>query len=258
MSFATPNVGSDKYTGYSYEGKAIVLAKKRGGSLKQDHHKNSWQPEEKRIEVATMWAVLRNLDQVSELTGVGVGVIKKWKEEPWFHNVVSRVVKDKNDVLDQKLTDVIENCAGLISDRLKDGDPRVNYKTGEVYTVPLDARGLAMVLGILFDKRQLIRGQATSVTENVSFDRRLENLKDAFERFSAATQIEGIKVENVGIQPEKSQIEGQEQESTEILVLPEPQNMPLEGSTMAQAALEKKVEGEVATSEADSPVNTRI
>ncbi len=191
MSFATPNVGADKYTGYSYEGKPIVLAKKRGGSLKQSHHNDLWQPEDKRIEVATLWAATRDLGAVSEMSGVSVYVIKKWKEEPWFHNVVSRVIKDKNDVLDKKLTDVIDSCATLIQERLTKGDTKVNYKTGEVYTAPLDARGLALVMGILFDKRQLIRGEATSRTENVSFDKRLENLKETFERFSKAAQIEG-------------------------------------------------------------------
>ena len=212
MSFATPNVGADKYTGYSYEGKPIVLAKKRGGSLKQAHHNHLWQPEEKRIEVATLWAVLRNIAEVSRISGIDVYVIRKWKEEPWFQNVVSRVIKDKNDVLDQKLTGVIESCATMIQERLAQGDTKVNYKTNEVFTAPLDARGLALVMGILFDKRQLIRGEATSRTETVSFDKRLENLKETFERFSKAAQIEGevIHVEDQPKEPEQRQEEGED------------------------------------------------
>ena len=207
MSFATPNVGADKYTGYSYEGKPIVLAKKRGGSLKQAHHNHLWQPEEKRIEVATLWAVLRNIAEVSRISGIDVYVIRKWKEEPWFQNVVSRVIKDKNDVLDQKLTGVIESCATMIQERLAQGDTKVNYKTNEVFTAPLDARGLALVMGILFDKRQLIRGEATSRTETVSFDKRLENLKETFERFSKAAQIEGevIHVEDQSKEPQRQE-----------------------------------------------------
>lgn len=192
MSFATPNVGASKYTGFSYEGKPIVLAKQRGGVLKQERHNNLWWPEEKKIEVATLWAVLRDVKQVSELSKVGVPTIRKWKDEPWFYNVVSRVVKEKNDILDQKLTGVIDACAIQIQERLLNGDTKVNYKTGQIYTAPLDARGLALVMGIIFDKRQLLRGEATSRTETISFDRRLENLKETFERFSKATQIEGV------------------------------------------------------------------
>ena len=181
MSFATPNVGLDKYSGYSYEGKPIVLVKQRGSALKQEHHNNLWWPEDKRIEVATLWAVLRDVKQVSDLSKVSAQVIRKWKDEPWFHNIVSRVVKEKNDILDQKLTGVIDACAIQIQERLTQGDTKVNYKTGEVYTAPLDARGLALVMGIIFDKRQLLRGEATSRTETISFDRRLENLKETFE-----------------------------------------------------------------------------
>ena len=189
-----------------------MLIKQRGGSQKGPHHKNNWVPEDKRIEVATLYAVLKNWQEVADLSKMSVSVIRKWKEEPWFQNVVSRVVKEKNDVLDQKLSDVIHSCADLIKDRLVNGDIRVNYKNGEQFTVPLDARGLAMVMGILFDKRQLIRGEATSRTENISFDRRLENLKETFERFSAATQIEGILEDNDELQQEEPQI-GQGQEA---------------------------------------------
>ena len=211
MSFGTPNVGARNYTGYSYEGKPIVLAKKRGNPSLKEHHKMGYVPEDKKIEAATLYAVLKNYKEVSEITGVSVANIKKWKQEAWFENVVSRVIKEKNDILDQKLTGVIENCAELIQERLTKGDVRVNYKTGETYEVPLDARGLALVMGIVFDKRQLIRGEATSRTETVSFDRRLENLRDTFEKFSKATQIEG-EIIDVDVQQE----EPQEQEAGQV------------------------------------------
>lgn len=217
MAFATPNVGADKYTGYSYEGKQIVLTKQRGNGIKKERHNNLWWPEEKRIEVATLWAVLRSVPKVSELTKVSQEVIRRWKEEPWFHNVVQRVVKEKNDILDQKLTGVIENAAELIQERLVKGDIRVNYKTGQHYEVPMDARTLALMVGILFDKRQLLRGEATSRTETISFDRRLENLKETFERFSKATQIEGI-AENVTIQSEESEKQGEQETASQTVL----------------------------------------
>ena len=221
MAFATPNVGSDKYTGYSYEGKQIVLVKQRGGSLKKDYHKNNWVPEEKRIEVATLYAALRDWNQVAELSKMSVSVIRKWKDEPWFQNVVSRVLKDKNDVLDVALSDVIHSCADLIKERVANGDTRVNNKTGEQYKVPLGATNLAMVLGILFDKRQLVRGEATSRTETMSFDRRLENLRDTFERFSKNSSIIDVEeIKDNGIptlqSPETGQ--GNEEEGPQTLL----------------------------------------
>ncbi len=202
MSFGTANVGASKYTGYSYEGKPIVLSKKRGNRAFEENYKRGYVTEDKKIEAATLYAVLKNFKEVSDITGVSVGSLRKWKGEPWFENVVSRVIKEKNDVLDRQLTGVIENCATLIQDRLTSGDTRVNYKTGEMYQVPLDARGLALVMGIIFDKRQLIRGEATSRTETIPFDRRLENLRENFERFSKATQIEAEVINEDPIQQE--------------------------------------------------------
>jgi hypothetical protein len=216
MAFATPNVGKDKYTGYSYEGKQIVLTKRRGYVEKKDYHKNNWLPENKRIEIATLWAVLRNYTEVANLAGVSPSVVKRLKSEPWFQNVVDRVVKEKNDELDKELTGVIHDCARLIKDRLVTGDVRVNFKTGEQYTLPVDARTLATVMGILFDKRQLVRGEATSRTESISFDKRLEHLKEAFEKFSKSTEIEGVYTD-VGIQQEESE-RRQEAENPQALL----------------------------------------
>lgn len=173
----------------------------------------SWIPEDTKVEAATLWAATRNWNLVSELTGISVAKLKKLKEEPFWENVVSRVVKDKNDVLDAELTGIIHKCAEQIQERLTKGDPRVNYKTGEIYEVPLDARGLAMVMGILFDKRQLVRGEATSRTETISADKRLEQLQSAFIKFSQATQIEGKRLD------EKEQKEDAGQGQQEALLI---------------------------------------
>lgn len=162
-----------------------------------------WYPEETKIHAATLWAATRNWGTTAELSKVSVHMLKKWAKEPWWHNIVERVVKDKNDELDGALTDIIHECQAQIKDRLTGGDPRINFKTGEVYYVPLDSRALTMSLAILFDKRQLIRGEATSRTESISADKRLEFLKTEFEKFSKAQEIstEYHEVEDNGSGP---------------------------------------------------------
>jgi hypothetical protein len=188
-------LGLSKTTGYSYEGQPITLRKMSGKPIKEERHRRDWWPEEKRIEAATLYAVTRNYNQVAELSGVPITRIKAWSKEAWWDNVVSTVVKDKNEELDGCLTEIIHECQNQIKDRLKRGDVRVNFKTGEQYLVPLDVRALTMSLAILFDKRQLIRGEATSRTESISADKRLEHLKTEFEKFSKAKVIEHEKIE---------------------------------------------------------------
>jgi hypothetical protein len=194
VAFATSDTGKDKYTGYSFEGKPIVVTKRRGFPVKEKRHNQKWWPEKIRTDAATLWAATRNIETVSKLTKVPAPLIREWQSEPWFQNIVSRVVKDHNDVLDQALTSVIHKCVEQIQERLLEGDVKINLRTGDRYQVPVDARALASVMGTIFDKRQLVRGEATSRTETVSADKRLAQLQQEFIKFSQATQIEGEKV----------------------------------------------------------------
>jgi len=197
MAFNTPNVAKDKLTGYVYEPedgsgpKQIVLTKKRGHPTKKKHHKATWYPEDKRVEAATLWAATRSTKTVHELTGVTPKVLQEWKKEPWFMNIVSRVKKEKNDELDQQITEIIHECTNMLKERLYKGNTKWNYKTGEQFLVPMDSKDLVMAMGILFDKRQLLRGEATSRSESVTSSEKLEELKQAFLKFSEATEIEG-------------------------------------------------------------------
>lgn len=202
---AHKQLGLSKKTGYSYQGKPIELRKQSGHSLKKPYHKMTWYPDQKKTEAATLFAVTKSWSQVSELSGVGVGTLKSWAKEAWWDSIISQVVKDKNEELDGALTEIIHECENQIKNRLKEGDVRVNFKTGEQYRVPLDVRALTMSLAILFDKRQLIRGEATSRTESISTDRRLEKLKSEFEKFSKTKVIEHASVESVS-----QETEGQE------------------------------------------------
>ena len=219
MAFESKGIGNDKYTGFSYESKPIVITKHRGRPFQVlDHHNKNFVSEDKRIEVATLYAALRNYEEVSRLTGISAQRIKRMKDEAWFHNIVNRVIKDKNDELDRKLTEVISGCADLIKERLLEGDTKVNYKTGQLFKVPVDSRALALVMGIIFDKRQLIRGEATSRTENISFENRLKELRETFVTFSKQVEIEG-EYTDVTLQPESPQREEVIQEASSPILI---------------------------------------
>jgi len=210
MAFATKVTGIDKYTGFSYNGKPIVATKVAGNPVKKDYHHNSWVPETKKVEVATLWAALRDYDSVSELTKTSITMIRKWQVEPWFKNIVNQVIKDKNEVLDGKITNVLEGCVSLILDRLQHGEQKLAHRTGEIVRVPIDAARAATIVGILFDKRQLLRGEATSRSETGSYDRKLEELKEAFLKYSQASEIQG-EIVNVDAQPVQAQQEEAQQ-----------------------------------------------
>jgi hypothetical protein len=191
-----PRVGKSKKTEWVYhpevgEPKRIVLAKQPGNSRKQKHHKPDWWPEDKKVEAATLWAATRNMKQVAALSKVSLRKLNEWKKEPWWMNVVSRCQKEKNDELDGMLTGVIHRAAEIISERLENGNIVYDFRRKEYVRIPVQLRDLTIVQGILFDKRQLLRGEATSRTENLTSMQKLEELKQAFLQIQEGITIEG-------------------------------------------------------------------
>lgn len=197
-----------RYSGYSYEGKPILLTKQRGRPVKLAHHKPSWYPEEKKIEAATLYAVTGNLKQVSELTKVSTQTLRNWQAEPWWGTVMEKVRRDHNEDIDGKFTGIIQQSLEVLLDRLHNGDV-VILKDGTERRKPLSARDAAIVQAIIFDKRQLVRGEATTRVEKVDSEAKQKKLKDLFERFARAKTIEG-EVISPGDEHDASRSSGEE------------------------------------------------
>lgn len=116
-----------------------------------------------------------------------------WVNHPEWNARVARVRQENVTQLDSRLTTVIDEASESILDRIRNGDERpvaVRDEGGaqsyELVRVKLTARDLAIVLGIAFDKRQLVRGINASASRGPAEDR-LETLARALQ----ARQIEG-------------------------------------------------------------------
>ena len=186
MSFVNKNTSLEKCTGYFYEGKEIALTKQVGPKVRS---KTSWQPEEKRIEAATIFAVTKDLNATEELTGIPRGILKTYVDKPWWSEIISKVKKEKNELLDAKISQILENSLDQIEDRINDGEYYIDRKTKAVTRIPVRTKDLAMATDILFDKRQLIRGEATVLVESITTEQRLLQLKENFERLAVSKGI---------------------------------------------------------------------
>lgn len=201
MAFRTKNVALRYCTGYFYEGKEIVLRRKQGKPFHNQRYKYDFWPTEKKVEAATVFAVVKNVKKTAEITGIPMSAIKKFQQDPFFDNVVQNVYQQKNEELDNYLTEIVHKAAEVIKDRLENGEAVVT-KDGKVFERPISAREATHVLGTAFDKRQLLRGEATSRSESVSGG---DRLKDLQARFEALAQSKGIN-------PHSEPIEGESHE----------------------------------------------
>lgn len=232
MAFVNSKTSLYKKTGYFYEGKEISLEKKSGFPTKEKRHNNGWWPQDKKVEAATVFAVTRNYEKTSDLVKIPVSYLKRMSQEGWWGEIIDKVIKSKNEQLDAKITETLDQSLDLILDRFKNGETYYNLKTEKEYKLPIKAKDTAIITSILFDKRQLIRGEATSRTENVTSEQKLLALKANFEKLAKSKNI------NINSEP----IEGELLETSKENLNAEPiqQTSPPDGGGSPQSSIREE------------------
>lgn len=145
--------------------------------------------DKEKMNAACSFAVCGNSRRVAEITGVPEGTIRAWKTTEWWEEIQSRIIKEQDEELDTKLTKLVDKAVAEVNDRLEDGDYVYNSKLDKLIRKPINAKDLAVVAAITVDKRQLLRGQPTSRTENISQESTLKKLADEFKRFAVAKEV---------------------------------------------------------------------
>jgi hypothetical protein len=106
--------------------------------------------------------------------------------------------------LEDSLTDTIHTTVETIKERIENGDYKVNLKSGEIFRVPVNMKDLASTLAIIYDKRALIRGEATSIKSESKAT--LQSLKANFEMFALQLKEKDVisEVPNANDKPNNS------------------------------------------------------
>lgn len=165
---------------------AILAMKQPGKPIKTKRHNQGWWPDEKRIEAATLFAALGNVKKVSEMTKIPEKTVFRWTQEEWWMQTITRVRREENATTDKKFTTIVDKALDKLMDRIDNGDMIYDIKRGVAVPVPVNARDLAIVTGTVFDKRQLLRGEATKITAAANSDEHLKKLAIQFEEFVKA------------------------------------------------------------------------
>ena len=135
------------------------------------------------VELATRYVSSGNLRKSARESGVSEETASDWSRTQWFADVLGCVRFEHQKKLDSKITSLLDRAVSELEDRLTNGD--INEKTGE--RVPVRAAQVASILGTLYDKRALIRGEPTSRVERTSVDQRLNKLHKRFEEIGKST-----------------------------------------------------------------------
>lgn len=154
-------------------------------------------PEEK-IQAVMSYVLTGTSRKASRLCNVPEGTIRWWKSNAvWWDDVTRECRKHKQDELDARYTALIHKVVDGIENRVNNGDTVID-KDGNSHLKPIPGKDLAVIHAILFDKRQLLRGDVTSRTETTSSMEHLKKLGEKFEEmFNSVQKVRVIEGEVV-------------------------------------------------------------
>ena len=185
----------DKISGYKLDDKEIILSKKRGPGFKFNNP--SYFNLEQKTDACALYCVYGDVDQVSELTGIEPKFIRQWKDEPWWTEIQKKVFVEQNEKLASRISGVLDKSLEHLVDRLDNGDYLWDVRKSKLVRKPVDTKVLSNLFNNLVTRRQLIRGEPTSITTQVAVDDRLKLLAKQFEKFANAKEIEGESYEEI-------------------------------------------------------------
>lgn len=157
--------------------------------LQNRKNKSGYYPEETRVEAVALYAAIGNAAEVARILGISATLIRTWRTQDWWNEMLNRVHDEKDEELDSKFTKTITLAMDEINDRLENGEYVCNAKTGEITRVKPKMRDIAYVTNMHIDKRQLLRGKPTSRTEKVSSEDRLTKLALEFAKFAGSKDV---------------------------------------------------------------------
>ena len=169
----------------------------------QECNPKSPYPPEIKIASAALWCVLGSSRKVAKMLNMPDITIRSWYREPWWHMAVREVRKNKNEEFDAKLTGLLDDTIVEIQERLMHGETVVD-KTGELRRVPVSTRNLATLLGIVYDKRALTRGDPTSKVVRVDTN---EHLAEVAKKLSKMVDKIPQPIEKITIDGEFTSVE---------------------------------------------------
>lgn len=163
----------------------LVTTQRNKSQIKQDY------TPEKKIAAVTLYFSLGSFKETGKALGIHWSTIAQWRRQaPWWEEITHKLRKEKQDELDAMMTSYLHEAQEQAMDRIKYGDFKLTA-AGELKRIPMSGRDIALTSVAFFDKRALIRGDATSIARRQDPLKEIKGKLEAFAAFNNAKQIEG-------------------------------------------------------------------
>ena len=149
-------------------------------SVMKDKQPGVPRPMTEKLESALAWLMTGNDYQASELCGVPRETIRDWRGLDSWEHLMDQAKKLKQNELDSQFTKIIHKSMEEITDRLEKGD-EVIAKDGTRTRKAVSAKDMAWITATFADKRAVIRGQPTSISQRTNTEKALKEKKQQLE-----------------------------------------------------------------------------
>jgi len=136
---------------------------------------------EEAVATVLGYTLTGSLKKAGQISGINYNLVKQWSKTDWWNECVLLAREIISEKLEDKLTSILNEALNQLAQRLDTGN--IIFRNGKTAKVPIGVAELTKIVQILFDKRQLIRGDVTSRSENKSMDTRLDEIKKRAEEF---------------------------------------------------------------------------
>lgn len=117
---------------------------------------------DQRIAVIADYYVTGNMTKTADMHNMPKQTVSNWVQSDWGVELLGQIRTEKGEELDANLTKLIDSAFEQAQDRVDNGDFRVS-KVGTLIRVPMGGRDLVISGATVYDKRQLLRNQPTSI-----------------------------------------------------------------------------------------------
>ena len=139
--------------------------------------------DKQKLEAVQSWLVLGNLSMVARLHGIPRITLQVWKASTWWKELVDEIKLQEKIELSSKMKAIVDAAHQVVANRLENGDPVLNQKTGEIIMKPVPMKDAHRVAVDLLNQREVLEkaSKGTVVVEN---DNQLEKLAEKFAEFA--------------------------------------------------------------------------
>jgi hypothetical protein len=175
-------------------GKMVYVPDKK---IKGDN--NHW-PQKKRFEVVTSYLATGNLRLAASIHDVSYNTVVFWKRCDWWNDMIREIQSTQNIKTDHRITKIVDKTMEAINDRLDNGDPILDSKTGKVIRIPPKLRDVKSVAKDLMDQQRFLRKEINgnqNEKEKETINNRLLNLAEKFAEMASGKKAqEPITIED--------------------------------------------------------------